>query len=69
MSLQQFSEGYSHAEPDVTDDQIIDSYLRSDSNGDSELSYDEFNRLVKMMNGPPKDLHDKLRWYWKNFAS
>jgi hypothetical protein len=33
------------------------------------LSWHEFQRLVDLKQGPPEDDHEKLKWYWKHFAS
>lgn len=69
MNYRQFAQGYRHAEPGVTDEQIRDSFLYGDKNGDFELDFHEFQRLVAMKEGPPDGDHEKMRWYWKHFAS
>jgi hypothetical protein len=68
MSFSQFAAGYQHAEPGVTDEAVRDSFLFGDTDGNFELSWHEFERLVAVGEGPPKDMHDKLEWYWAHFA-
>lgn len=46
MDYRQYSQGYRHAEPGVTDEQIKDSFLWGDKNGDFMLNFHEFKRMV-----------------------
>lgn len=69
MSYKQFAQGYRHAEHGVTDEQIRDTFLYGDKNGDFELSFHEFQRLVALKEGPPDGDHAKMKWYWRHFAS
>jgi hypothetical protein len=46
MDYGQFAKGYRHAEQGVTDEEIRDSFLWGDKNGDFELNYHEFKRMI-----------------------
>ena len=38
-------------------------------NGDFELNFHEFQRMIAMKEGPPKGDKAKMKWYWRHFAS
>jgi hypothetical protein len=40
----------------------------ADLDQDKNLSRDEFKRIYKIGQGPPKDIEKKMKWYWKLFA-
>lgn len=33
------------------------------------LTWEDFQRLAHLKEGPPDNMHDKLAWYWRFFAS
>jgi len=70
MDFGQFAKGYRHAEQGVTDEEIRDSFLWGDKNGDFELNFHEFKRMITIKQGPPDHSDEaSMKWYWKNFAS
>jgi hypothetical protein len=69
MNFKQFAQVYRHVEPGVTDEQIRDHFLLGDKNGDFELDFNEFDRLVAMKEGSPEGENAKMKWYWKHFVS
>merc|ERR1719203_97643 len=64
MDYSHFRDGYQHADPSVTDEQVKDTFLYADKNRDFQLQYHEFERIVALKEGPPGDMWESMEWYW-----
>merc|ERR1711990_20715 len=64
MAFAGFAEGYRHADPNVSEQEIKDAWNNANSNVYGYLSRDEFFRMVGEEPGDEKD----AQWYWNEFA-
>jgi hypothetical protein len=64
LDYSQFRDGYHHADPSATDEEVRDTFLYADTNRDFQLQYHEFERIVALKGGPPDDMWESMEWYW-----
>ena len=68
MTFDELKEGWKDYNATTSEKEIKQAWDFVNLDGSDTLSYKEFFRLMKLGEGPPKEIWAKLKWYWQLFA-
>lgn len=69
MSMEDFAEAAYIENPETNSEEIQKNLALLDLDGSGSLSWVEFKRVPAFFEKPPKDLLEKLKWYWDVFVA